>query len=44
VEAGRWREQLDEGRALLARYFEWAPTVDRFAPVLVETDFEVNVP
>jgi hypothetical protein len=43
VDAAQWREQRDEGRALLTRYFEWAPTVDRFAPVLVETDFEVNV-
>src|SRR6201989_1892930 len=32
-----------EGRALLDRYIRWAPTVDRFAPVLVETDFEVTV-
>jgi hypothetical protein len=37
-EAGR-----AEGQALLDRYIRWAPTVDRFAPVLVETDFEVTV-
>ena len=43
VDAGGWREQLEESRDLLARYFEWAPAVDRFAPVMVEADFEVNV-
>jgi hypothetical protein len=32
------------GRALLARYAAWAPGADRFAPVLVEADFEVTVP
>jgi hypothetical protein len=33
-----------DGRALLTRYAEWAPGVDRFAPVLVETDFDVPLP
>ncbi len=32
------------GERLLARYFEWAPSVDRFTPVRVETDFEVSIP
>lgn len=32
------------GDRLLARYFEWAPTVDRFTPVRVETDFQVPIP
>jgi hypothetical protein len=41
--AGDWPDLLDEGRRLLDRYVRWAPTVDRFAPVLVETDFEVTV-
>jgi hypothetical protein len=41
--AGEWRDLLDEGRSLLDRYVGWAPTADRFAPVLVETDFEVTV-
>jgi hypothetical protein len=41
--AENWREALDEGQALLARYIRWAPRTDRFAPVLVETDFEVDV-
>ncbi len=40
---GTWQPQLEAGRALLARYLDWAPGVDRFAPVLVEADFEVNV-
>jgi hypothetical protein len=35
---------LAAGRALLERYFEWAPGVDRFSPVQVETRFEVNLP
>jgi len=34
---------LDAGKALLDRYVRWAPAVDRFAPVLVETDFEATV-
>ncbi|HEY1323165.1 MAG TPA: hypothetical protein VGF32_23105, partial [Streptosporangiaceae bacterium] len=36
-------EARDEARALLERYIRWAPSVDRFAPVLVETDFEATV-
>jgi hypothetical protein len=35
---------LAAGQALLGRYFEWAPGVDRFSPVQVETRFEVNLP
>jgi hypothetical protein len=42
-DAEAWPEALDQGHALLARYLEWTPRADRFAPVLVETDFEVNV-
>ncbi len=38
-----WPETLDQGQALLARYLDWAPGTDRFSPVLVETDFEVNI-
>jgi hypothetical protein len=41
--AAAWPQALDAGRALLDRYLAWAPTADRFSPVLVETDFEVNV-
>jgi hypothetical protein len=43
AEARARPEALDQGHALLARYLEWTPRADRFAPVLVETDFEVNV-
>jgi hypothetical protein len=38
------RETLDRGHALLDAYAAWAPTVDRFTPLRVDTDFEVNVP
>lgn len=32
------------GRRLVERYFDWAPTVDEFTPVRVETDFRVRIP
>jgi hypothetical protein len=35
---------LVAGQALLGRYFEWAPGVDRFSPIQVECRFEVNLP
>ncbi|MGH3899163.1 MAG: hypothetical protein ACRDTA_13170 [Pseudonocardiaceae bacterium] len=35
---------LTRGRALLDAYAAWAPAVDDFTPVRVETDFEVNIP
>ncbi len=37
-------ETLDRGHALLDAYAAWAPTVDRFTPLRVDTDFEVNIP
>lgn len=37
-------ESLDRGHALLDAYAAWAPTVDHFTPIRVESDFEVNVP
>jgi hypothetical protein len=37
-------DDLAAGEALLRRYFEWAPRVDRFSPVQVEGGFEVNLP
>ena len=37
-------ELLDHGHALLDAYAAWAPTVDHFTPIRVETDFEVNIP
>ena len=33
-----------QGEKLLGRYFDWAPAVDLFTPVRVETDVEVSVP
>lgn len=35
---------LDLGTELLERYFEWAPSVDDFGPLKIETDVEVLVP
>jgi hypothetical protein len=32
------------GERLLGRYFDWAPAVDLFTPLRVETDVEVRVP
>ncbi|MQA85699.1 MAG: hypothetical protein GEV03_14015 [Streptosporangiales bacterium] len=41
----REEDGLVEGaRRLLESYFAWAPTVDRFAPIRVETDVDVQVP
>jgi len=37
-------ETLDWGHELLDAYAAWAPTVDRFTPLRVDTDFEVNIP
>lgn len=37
-------EALDLGTELLERYFEWAPSVDDFGPLKIETDVEVLVP
>lgn len=37
-------ENLDLGTDLLERYFEWAPTVDDFGPMKIETDVEALVP
>src|SRR5262245_49520170 len=37
-------DALERARAMLERYFAWAPTVDTFAPVRVEADFEANIP
>jgi hypothetical protein len=38
------QEALEWGRALLDAYAAWAPTVDHFTPIRIDTDFEVNVP
>ncbi|WP_405161027.1 hypothetical protein OG203_32310 [Nocardia sp. NBC_01499] len=39
-----WQATLDRAHLLLERYFAWAPTVDRFSPIRVETDFDAIVP
>jgi len=39
-----WSEHLELGRGMLEHYFVWAPTVDRFEPIRVASDFEVNIP
>jgi hypothetical protein len=39
-----WQAQVGEGERLLDRYFAWAPGVDTFSPVRVNTDFDANVP
>lgn len=39
-----WRALRDQGHLLLDRYFAWAPNVDRFSPIRVETDFDAIVP
>jgi hypothetical protein len=40
----RAQEERALGLALLERYFVWAPSVDRFWPVRIETDFAVHIP
>jgi hypothetical protein len=39
-----WKDQVASGEEMLERYFQWAPTADRFSPVRVETEFLVNIP
>src|SRR5437588_11339937 len=39
-----WQAQVGAGVRLLERYFAWAPGIDAFSPVRVETDFDANVP
>ena len=43
-EAENWERQQAAGHSLLGAYMEWAPSLDRFWPVRVETDFDVAVP
>jgi hypothetical protein len=42
-EAG-WELLVEAGEDALLRYFEWAPTIDRFSPVRVETEYDVLIP
>lgn len=39
-----WRRCVERGERVLDAYFVWAPSVDRFAPVQVQTDVDVPVP
>jgi hypothetical protein len=39
-----WERDLTAGRQLLDHYLAWAPAADRFWPVRVETDFDVQIP
>jgi hypothetical protein len=39
-----WHDARELGTSLLRRYFRWAPSVDRFSPIRVHTDFAVTVP
>jgi hypothetical protein len=39
-----WTRQLAAGSEVLRRYFDWAPEADRFSPVLIGSDFEVQLP
>ena len=39
-----WSAHVELGQGMLEHYFRWAPTIDRFDPIRVATDFEVNVP
>jgi hypothetical protein len=43
-ERENWERQLTYGKELLEQYITWAPTVDRFWPVRVETDFDAQIP
>ena len=38
-----WEEHLALGQAVLEHYFEWAPLVDRFSPILVATEYRADV-
>jgi hypothetical protein len=39
-----WNSELELGQGMLEHYFVWAPTIDRFEPIRVASDFEVNIP
>jgi hypothetical protein len=44
AEEEAWDDGLESGRRLLEHYLTWAPAVDRFWPVRVETDCDVQIP
>jgi hypothetical protein len=37
-------DRAESARSLLAAYVEWAPTVERLSPVLIDVDYEVDLP
>ncbi|MGH3812749.1 MAG: PD-(D/E)XK nuclease family protein [Pseudonocardiaceae bacterium] len=39
-----WDQHLELGTGVLQRYFEWAQETDRFTPIQVAAQFDVNVP
>ena len=39
-----WTEHLEIGESILIRYSEWAPAIDRFEPIRVAPEFDVNIP
>lgn len=39
-----WERHVEQGERLLDAYFCWAPSVDDFAPIQVETDVDVYLP
>jgi hypothetical protein len=44
AEEAEWDRGLAAGQQLLEHYLAWAPVADRFWPVRVETDFDVQIP
>lgn len=43
-EEDAWDAGVDLGQRMLEHYFAWAPAIDRFEPIRVASDFEVNIP
>jgi hypothetical protein len=39
-----WEQHLELGTGVLQRYFDWALETDRFTPIQVAAQFDVNVP
>ncbi len=39
-----WDQHLELGTGVLERYFEWALETDRFTPIQVRAQFDINVP
>ncbi|MFN2495646.1 MAG: hypothetical protein ABR608_07045 [Pseudonocardiaceae bacterium] len=39
-----WEAHLELGTGMLERYFEWTSEADRFTPIQVAAQFDVNVP